>query len=84
MKIKVLGPGCAKCKKLYVEAEKAIATSGVKVDLEKVEKIDEIMKYGVMMTPALVLDEEVKAAGRIPPSTEIALWIKNADGKASK
>jgi small redox-active disulfide protein 2 len=81
MKIKVLGPGCPKCKKLYIEAQKAVATSGEKVDLEKVEKIDEIMKYGVMMTPALVLDEEVKASGRIPPSTEIALWITNAAAK---
>ena len=84
MKIKVLGPGCPKCKKLYAEAEKAIASSGVSVDLEKVEKIDEIMKYGVMMTPALVLDEEVKASGRIPPCTEIVLWITNAAAKASK
>ncbi len=84
MKIKVLGTGCAKCRKLYAAAEKAIAASGVKVELEKIEQQDEIMKYGVVMTPALVLDEEVKAAGRIPPSTEIALWIKNADGKAPK
>ena len=84
MRIKVLGTGCPKCKKLYAEAEKAIASSGVSVDLEKVEKIDEIMKYGVMMTPALVLDEEVKASGRIPPSTEIALWITNAAAKGAK
>jgi len=81
MKIKVLGTGCPKCKKLYVEAEKAIATSGVSADLEKVEKIDEIMKYAVMMTPALVIDEEVKSTGRIPPASEIVSWIATASAK---
>ncbi len=76
MKIKVLGTGCPKCKKLYAEAEKAIAESGASAELEKVEKIDEIMDYGVMMTPALVIDEEVKVSGRISPAAEIAAWIK--------
>ena len=76
MKIKVLGTGCQKCKKLYSEAEKAIAESGVKVDLEKVERIEEIIKYGVMMTPGLVIDGQVKASGRIPQSSEIVDWIK--------
>ena len=78
MKIKVLGTGCAKCKKLYAETEKAVAASGVPVELEKVEKIDDIMKYAVMTTPALVIDEEVKATGRIPPSSEIVSWIASA------
>ena len=76
MKIKVLGPGCPKCKKLYAEAEKAIAASGVKADLEKVERIEEIIKYGVMMVPGLVIDEDVKASGRVPQSSEIIDWIK--------
>ena len=52
MKIKVLGTGCAKCKLLYAEAQKAVAAAGIGVELEKVEKIDDIMKYGVMVTPA--------------------------------
>jgi small redox-active disulfide protein 2 len=81
MKIKVLGTGCPKCKKLFAEAEKAIAASGATVELEKVEKLDEIMKYAVMMTPALVVNEEVKASGRIPPSSEILRWITNADAQ---
>lgn len=76
MKIKVLGTGCAKCNKLYTEAEKAIAQSGVSAELEKVEGIDEIISYGVMMTPALVIDEEVKVSGRISSASEIASWIK--------
>lgn len=83
MKIKVLGTGCAKCKKLYAEAEKAIAASGTDAQLEKVEQIDDIMKYGVMMTPALVIDDDVKSSGRIPPSSEIVTWITTAAAKAS-
>ena len=83
MKIKILGTGCPKCKKLFAEAEKAVAASGVAAEVEKVEKIEEIMKYGVMMTPALVIDEVVKASGRIPPSSEIVTWITTAAAKAS-
>jgi small redox-active disulfide protein 2 len=81
MKIKVLGTGCPKCKKLFSEAEKAIAASGVAVELEKVERIDDILRYGVMMTPALVIDEEVKASGRISPAAEIVTWIQTAATK---
>lgn len=81
MKIKVLGTGCPKCKKLYAEAEKAITVSGTSVELEKVEKIDEIMKYAVMMMPALVINEEVKASGRIPPASEIVTWINTEKAK---
>ena len=84
MKIQVLGTGCAKCKKLYAEAEKAIAASGAAADLEKVERIDEIVKFGVMVTPALVIDGQVKASGRIPPSTEIASWIAAAGAIAQE
>lgn len=83
MKIKVLGTGCAKCNKLYAEAQKAIASSGVKAELEKVEKIEEIIKYGVMMTPGLVIEDEVKASGRIPQISEIVTWIATAAAKES-
>ena len=82
MDVKVLGTGCAKCKKLYAEAEKAVAASGVAASLSKVEKIDDIMKFGVMMTPALVIDGEVKAAGRIPRVPEIVAWLMNAATRA--
>lgn len=78
MKVKVLGTGCPKCKKLYQEAEKAIAESGQDVVLEKVEKIDDILSYGVMMTPALVVDETVKSSGVIPKTTEMVQWINAA------
>jgi small redox-active disulfide protein 2 len=78
MDVKVLGTGCAKCKKLYEAAEKGVAEAGIDVNLVKIEKLDEIMAYAVMMTPALVVNEEVKSTGRIPPTSEIAAWIKDA------
>jgi small redox-active disulfide protein 2 len=81
MKIKILGTGCAKCKKLYAEAEKAVAASGVPVEIEKVESIDEIVKYGVMMTPALVIDEKVVLSGRVASSGDIAVLIATAATK---
>lgn len=84
MIIKVLGTGCTKCKKLFAEAEMAIAASGQQAMLEKVEKIDEIVKYGVMTTPALVIDEEVKTAGRIPTAAEITGWITAAATKEAR
>ncbi len=83
MKIQVLGPGCARCKMLYAETQKAVAAAGISVELEKIEKIEEIMKYGVMATPALVLDGQVKASGRIPPTAEIVSWIMTAAATAS-
>ncbi len=78
MNIKILGSGCAKCKRLYAEAEKAVASTGVSAQLEKVEDIDGIMHYGVMVTPALVIDDEVKASGRIPAAAEIEGWLQGA------
>jgi len=69
-----------KCNKLFAEAEKAVAEAGVSVELEKVEKIDEIMKHGVMITPALVIDGKVKCSGKVPSAKEIAGWIREASG----
>ena len=82
MEIKVLGPGCAKCKKLYQETEKAIAALGVDAALEKVEKIDEIVNYGVALTPALVIDGEVKSTGKALRQNEIVALIKNAESNS--
>jgi len=78
MKIKILGTGCPKCRRLYTETEKALASLGVKAELEKVEKIDDILKYGIMATPGLVIDEEVKVSGRVPERSEIISWIESA------
>jgi small redox-active disulfide protein 2 len=64
MKIQVLGTGCAKCKRLLENTKTAVEESGVDAIVEKVEDIKEIMKFNILMTPALVIDGEVKAAGR--------------------
>jgi small redox-active disulfide protein 2 len=66
MKIQILGTGCAKCKKLAENAETAARAMGVDYELEKVTDINEIMGFGVMMTPALVVDGEVKTMGKVP------------------
>ncbi len=75
MQVKVLGPGCANCKRLFAEAEKAIAQAGRPATLSKVEDIEEIVRYGVMRTPALVIEERVVCSGRIPAAAEIAALL---------
>lgn len=71
MKIEVLGTGCAKCKALYENTKKAVAESGTVAEVVKVEDIPSIMKYGVMSTPALVIDGQVKFSGRVATVVEI-------------
>ena len=78
MDIKVLGPGCANCKRLYEEAEKAVRQLGVTATITKVEKFEDMAVYKIMMTPALVINGEVKAAGRIPRAAEITTWLAGA------
>ena len=76
MKIEILGMGCPKCRRTVANAEQAVKELGIEAEVMKVEKIDEIMKYSVMMTPALAVDGEVKCAGKIPTVDEIKSWIK--------
>ena len=71
MKIQVLGTGCVKCRKLVENAEAAARALGADYTLEKVTDINEIMNFGVMVTPALVVDGEVKTAGKVPGVAEI-------------
>ena len=75
--IKVLGTGCAKCKKLESLAETAVITSQVEASIEKVEDLDAIMAFDVLATPALVLDGEVVSSGRLPSVDEIVNWLKS-------
>lgn len=70
-KIQILGTGCPKCKKLAENAEAAIKDLGIDCALEKVTQISEIMKFGVMMTPALAVDGQVKAVGKVVSPDEI-------------
>lgn len=76
MKIKILGSGCPNCKTLEANARKAVAELGAQAEIVKVTEIDKIIEYGVMSTPAIVVDGEVKAYGRIPDSEEIKKWVK--------
>jgi len=78
MNVKVLGPGCQRCKKLYEETAKAIQQLGLTADLAKVEAMDEILKYRILATPGLVIAGEVKSAGRIPSQQEITTWLTTA------
>jgi len=78
LSIKVLGTGCAKCHKLHAEAERALATAGLEATLEKVEGLDDIMAYGVMMTPALVIDEQVVSSGRLPSQAKLVSMLTSA------
>jgi small redox-active disulfide protein 2 len=71
MTIKILGTGCAKCKKLEESARQAIYELGIDAMVEKVTNLDEIMDYGVMMTPALVIDEKVVASGKLLSVSDI-------------
>ena len=76
MIIKILGTGCTKCQTLEKETVSALAEMGVVADVLKVTKMDEIMQYDVMMTPALVINEKVKAAGKVLKPEEIKEFIK--------
>ena len=75
-KILVLGPGCAKCEDLFRETEKAVNELNLDADVQKIKDINEIMKYGVMFTPALIVDDEVKVTGKVPSLDEIKELIK--------
>jgi len=69
--IKVLGPGCPKCRMLAANTQEAVQTMGIDAEVTKIENIDEIIQYGVMVTPALVVDEVVKSSGKVLSVDEV-------------
>ncbi len=77
MEIKVLGTGCPKCKMLEENARDAVVELGIEAAIAKVADINDIMEYNVMMTPALVINGKVKAAGRLPNIKEIKMMIQD-------
>jgi len=77
MEIKVLGPGCSKCKQTETIVREAVAESGVAVNVEKVTDVMKIAGYGVFGTPAVIIDGEIKCVGKIPKKEEVLSWIKN-------
>ena len=80
MRIQILGAGCPKCKKLAENAETAAKTLGIDYKIEKVTEIDRILEFGVMMTPALVIDGKVKSSGSVPSVDDIAKILASDEG----
>ncbi|MCZ2484938.1 thioredoxin family protein [Aquirufa antheringensis] len=73
--VKVLGPGCAKCKAMYNNVNEAVKQLGIEVELIKIENIDEMMKYNILTTPVLMIDEVAKVKGRVPDVSEIKVFL---------
>ena len=76
MKIEILGTGCAKCDKLEALTREAVTELGIEAEIIKVKELSKIINYGVMLTPALVIDGVVKTAGKVPGKAEIINWLK--------
>ena len=75
LKIKILGSGCANCKKLEAVARDAATTAGLQADFEKITDMNAIMAYDILSTPALVINDKVVASGRIPTKVEVQQWL---------
>jgi small redox-active disulfide protein 2 len=78
LSIKVLGPGCANCKKLEEIARQAAASIGVDCEITKVTDVNQIIGYEVLKTPGLVINEKLVSSGRIPAPAQVAEWIRSA------
>lgn len=74
--IKILGSGCANCKRLEVVARKVVGDLGIEAEFEKITDMNEIMKYPILSTPGLVINEKLVSAGRIPTEEQIKTWLK--------
>lgn len=78
-KVQILGPGCSKCLSLERKVRKLVEENKLPIEIEKVSDISEMMKYGIMMTPALVIDGVVKSVGYIPKDEQILEWLNGAE-----
>jgi small redox-active disulfide protein 2 len=76
MEIKILGPGCAKCEATEKIVKEAVAETGVPAKVEKVTDLLKIAEYGVLGTPAVVVDGQVKSVGKIPKKEEVKIWVQ--------
>jgi len=82
MVIKVLGSGCANCRRVEAIAREVLKELGVEASVEKVTDYKAIMAYGIMATPGLVIDEKVVSAGRVPSKAEVTSWVTTALAKS--
>ena len=78
MNIKILGPGCAKCHQLEKVVDEVVSEIGGDIKVEKISDMKEIMKYPILMTPGLVVDEKLVVSGKVPSKAEIASYITTA------
>ncbi len=78
MEIKVLGPGCKRCVDLMNTVQAAVDESGVEATVTKVDQLDEIMAFGIMITPGLVIDGQVVCSGKLPKQAQIIDWIRKS------
>ena len=78
MKVQILGPGCSKCKTLEERVRQLVAKHQLPVEIEKVTDLQEMVKYGIMMTPGLVIDGVVKSMGSIPKDVQLLEWMKGS------
>jgi small redox-active disulfide protein 2 len=78
MEIRILGPGCPRCREVERRVKDALEELDVAADIEKITDIDMMMSYGILATPGLVINGKVKCAGRIPRPKEIEAWIREA------
>ena len=78
MNVKILGPGCANCKRVEALVREVAAARHLQPEIEKITDFRAIMAYGILHTPGLVIDGEVKASGRIPVRAEIAGWLQQS------
>ena len=76
MEIKVLGPGCAKCKQAEKIVREVVAESNIDADVEKVTDVMKIAGYGVFGTPAIIIDGDVKCVGKIPKKEDVKSWLE--------
>lgn len=83
-RIQVLGTGCPKCRKFAEHAETAARELGIDYELEKVTDINEIMKFGVLMTPGLAIDGTVTCSGKVASSDEIKQWLQQTQREENK
>ncbi len=78
MTIKILGTGCANCQKLEKLAKQAAEELNIDASFEKVKEINQILEYGIARTPGLVINKQVKSAGKLPALSQIKIWIQEA------
>ena len=84
MKIKILGPGCAKCRQLEKTTREVVAELGISADIEDVKDIKKIMEYPILTTPGLVINEKLVVSGRVPSKVEVTTFITTAMAKEAE